>query len=94
MVFLPKVLGKVGGNAEYLRQLYCNPQKVSFRDGILTDENFGNIFDCANFDGSLEDLRPLIKSREFPAFVRNLNAILGADSTRSLRDTLGDWLEP
>lgn len=94
VVFLPKVTGKIGSNSESLREIYCSPQRVSFRDGILTDENFRSVFDCANFDGSLEDLRPLIKNSEFPAFVRNMNAILGADSTRTLRDTLGDWLEP
>lgn len=92
-LFLPRVKSPQGADLEELRARYCQGARVSFGSDFLTHENFRSIFNCANYDGSLEELKPLFTRPEFPDFIRNLNTILGSDQTRELRDTLRTWLE-
>ena len=93
VVFLPKVQNPLGANAEELRSLLCSPDKIQFRDGLLTDENIRNIFQCANYDKSLDGLSGLILNKEFPQFLEHLNSVLGSEATGDLNKTLRDWLE-
>jgi hypothetical protein len=93
VVFLPRVVGPEGADLDALRSRYCRGIRVSLGDDFLTHENFRSIFNCANYDSSLEGLRPLFGSREFPELLRNLNLILSSSSTENLRETLRPWLE-
>lgn len=92
-LFLPKVLGPDGVDLDSRRSRLCHGTAVHLDDSFLTPENFGAIFDCANYDSSLEEVRPLLRSPLFPDFLRSMNLVLGADSTSNLRETLRGWLE-
>ncbi len=94
VIFLPKVHNPRGVEAEELRQLYCSPAKISFRDGFLTDSNIQNIFRCANYDNGLNDLKPLINSSDFRPFLDNMNAVLSSNAAKDWNSTLHNWLEP
>lgn len=91
-IFLPRVLGPEGADLDSLRSLYCRGASVDL-DNILTPENFRSIFNCANYDKSLEDLKPLFTSEEFPAFLKNMNLILKSDNTQNLKESLRPWFE-
>lgn len=91
-IFLPRVVGPEGADLEALRSRYCQGVNVDLNN-ILTPENFRSIFNCANYDSSLEGLKPLFTSQEFPSFLQNLNLILTSDSTQNLKETLSPWLK-
>jgi hypothetical protein len=91
-IFLPRVVGPEGADLETLRARYCQGTGIDLND-ILTPENFRAIFNCANYDSSLESLRPLLTSQEFPSFLKNINLILSSENTGDLKETLRAWLE-
>jgi hypothetical protein len=91
-LFLPRVVGPEGADLEALRSQYCSGVGININDDLLTPENFRGIFNCANYDSSLDALKPLFAHENFPSFLKNLNAILGSSSTKSLRDLLREWL--
>jgi hypothetical protein len=92
-IFLPRVLSPEGADLDELRSRYCQGIKVDLQDDFLTHENFRAIFDCANYDSSLNGLKPLFTSSQFPLFLKNLNLVLKSDSTANLKETLRPWLE-
>lgn len=92
-LFLPNLKTAEGLDLASLKSKYCAGLTVWFDDDFLTPENFRAVFNCANYDSSLEPLRPLLTNTQFPDFLRNMNLILKADSTRDLKDTLRDWIE-
>lgn len=92
-IFLPRVLSPEGADLDELRSRYCQGIKVDLQDDFLTNENFRAIFDCANYDSSLNGLKPLVTSSQFPQFLKNLNVVLKSDSTADLKETLKPWLE-
>jgi hypothetical protein len=92
-IFLPEVLSPEGTDLEARRAKYCNGLQVHLEgEKVLTPENFRAVFQCANYDDSLKELEPLLTSEQFPEFIKNMNLILGSSHTRSLRETLEDWL--
>lgn len=92
-IFLPRVLSPEGADLDELRSRYCQGIKVDLQDNFLTKENFDAIFDCANYDSSLNGLKPLVKSAKFTEFLKHLNLVLKSDSTADLKETLKPWLE-
>lgn len=91
VMFLPKVRSPEGADLEALRAKYC--QGIALDDQFLTPENFRAVFNCANYDSSLNELKNLFTNSQFPDFLKNVNAILSSDSASDLKDTLKDWLE-
>jgi hypothetical protein len=91
-LFLPKLTGPEGADLEALRVKYCQGVVLDL-DNLLTPENFRSVFNCANYDSKLEDLRPLFTNQEFPDFLRNMNVILGSSNTQGLKETLRAWFE-
>ena len=92
-IFLPQVLNLQGEDLEVRRAQQCQGVNIALDDANLTPENFRSVFNCANYDRTLEPLSSLVNNQEFPDFVSHLNVILRSDSSRSLKDTLQDWLE-
>ncbi len=93
VIFLPTVHNPFNESAEQLRKVYCSTDRVSFRDGFLTEDNIKNIFQCANYDGSLDALRPLFMSGEFSNLLTNINSLLGASSTKTIHEALDPWFK-
>lgn len=91
-IFLPTVLGPEGSDLSALHAKYCTGVNFDLNQDFLTEENFYSIFNCANYDRSLEDLRPLFTHRQFPDFLRNMNTILRSNETKDLKETLKSWL--
>lgn len=91
VIFLPTVRNPFNESSERLRQLYCSADHISFANGFLTESNVRGVFQCANYDGSLEGLRPLFLSGEFSSLLTNLNSLLGASSTKTIHESLGPW---
>lgn len=92
VVFLPRLLSADGVDLEARRQELCRADKVSFEAPLLTPENVQAVFQCANYDKSFTDLEPLFESPVLPEFMQNVNAVLESNETRSMRETLDDWL--
>jgi|GEM_PF-6297029 len=93
-VFLPRILGADGRDLDALRLKACgNGSQIDIRDHILTPENFRNVFRCANYDSSLNQLEPLFNSPAFPELISSINLVMKAGSTKELKDTLKDWLQ-
>lgn len=93
VAFLPKQVAADGTDLEALRVRYCHGQNVDLEGELLTDANFKAVFDCANYDGKLSQIGPLFTNKEFPGFLKNINAIMASDSTQDIKETLRDWLE-
>jgi hypothetical protein len=91
-VFLPVVMSPDGRNLDALRAKHCNGKNIDLRDNVLTEENFRAIFQCANYDSSLNELEPLFNSAAFPKIIESLNLVLKHGTTKELKDTLKDWL--
>jgi hypothetical protein len=91
-LFLPKLSSPEGVDLEALRSKYCQGVILDL-DNLLTPENFRSVFNCANYDSKLDELRPLFTSQEFPDFLKNINVILGSKNTQGLQETLRDWFE-
>lgn len=94
VLFAPKLVGENGVDLDTRKQLLCRGVNVHLDENFLTPENFRAVFDCANYDGKLDQLGPLLRSAEFTDFLKNMNLIFGAKSTGDLRETLRAWLEP
>lgn len=92
IVFVPRVIGSDGTDLDSLRSQYCRGAAVQLEGDLLTAENFRAVFQCANYDGSLEGMRALVTSNEFPSFLTNVNQVLGSESTKDLKQTLDEWL--
>ncbi|MCO5141705.1 MAG: hypothetical protein M9962_01290 [Oligoflexia bacterium] len=90
-LFLPYVKSPEGADLEALRAKYCSGGNVFLDDRFLTVENFYAIFNCANYDGSLEELRPLLTHKEFPSFLENVNSLMKGSG--ELKDSVRDWLQ-
>lgn len=91
-LFLPKITSPEGADLEALRSRYCQGVVLNF-DELLTPENFRSVFQCANYDGNLEEIRKLFTNDEFPSFLRNMNLVLGSSNTQGLRESLRPWFE-
>lgn len=93
VIFLPKFHNPQVPDAEARRELFCAPARVSFRDKVLTDANIRAVFDCANYDYSIEPLRKLIFSGEFPRLRQSITDMVRSDSTKNLREILTPWFQ-
>ncbi|MGZ3712149.1 MAG: hypothetical protein ACXVBE_10340 [Bdellovibrionota bacterium] len=93
VVFLPKQVGADGTDLEAIRIRNCDGSNVSMDGDLLTTGNFRAVFNCANYDGTLKQLGPLLTNEQFPAFLKNINLILASDSAKSVKETLHDWIE-
>jgi hypothetical protein len=91
-LFLPKITGPEGADLEALRSRYCQGVVLNF-DELLTRENFRAVFQCANYDGSLEEVRKLFTNEEFPEFLKNMNLVLGSANANGIRESLRPWFE-
>ncbi len=91
-LFLPKITSPEGADLEALRSRYCQGVVLNF-DELLTPENFRSVFQCANYDGNLEEIRKLFTSDEFPAFLKNMNLVLGSSNAQGIRESLRPWFE-
>lgn len=92
--FLPEIINPHGESLEDARKKLCAPAQVSFRDGILTEQNIYNVFSCVNYDRSLEGLRPLFESGELKALLTNLNSLIGTPETKTIHEILDPWFIP
>lgn len=91
-LFLPRITSPEGADLEALRARYCQGVVLNF-DELLTRENFRAVFQCANYDGSLEEVRKLFTNDEFPEFLKNMNLVLGSANAQGLRESLRPWFE-
>ncbi len=91
-LFLPRITSPEGADLEALRARYCQGVVLNF-DELLTRDNFRAVFQCANYDGSLEEVRKLFTNDEFPEFLKNMNLVLGSANTKGLRESLRPWFE-
>jgi hypothetical protein len=92
-LFLPHVLSPERADLDALRAQYCQASAVDLSGNLLTPDNFNAVFRCADYDGSIDGLKPLITSSAFPDFLQNMNLILKSDNTQNLRETLRGWIE-
>ena len=91
-LFLPRVMGVDGTDLEAQRARLCRGVHVQLEGDVLTPENFSAVFNCANYDQSLEPLRPLLSSPEFPNFLKNVNLMLASKEASKLEDSVKHWL--
>lgn len=68
------------------RQQLCS--QVTISPGKIIDEEMRvNLFNCLNYDGSLNDLAPLILDSEL---FESLNSVMSNGDSQTLRDVLGE----